>query len=195
MEIENPAVLSPVAIEVCRDVPLEKAARQLLRPDLSAEEYVAILSDAGHMNDATRVLARMLPKRESVWWACQCARQAPLLDAPPEVKTALLLAEKWVAEMTEESRLAAGAAAEAAEIGTATGCAAMGAFVSSGSLTPPGAPPLAPPPGLTAQYVTASILITALSPNPEQAPAKYRTYLAQGIELFRATAAQPQGAG
>lgn len=179
-----------LAVDVCRDVPLEKPARQLLRDTLSAEEFIWVLADAGHFNDATHVLARLLPQRECVWWACQCARQVPLSEVTPENELALTAAEKWVAEMTEESRLAAAAAAEEADIGTAAGCAAMAAFVTSGSFTPPGVPPVPMPPGLTARYVVASILGSALSPDPEQSPEKYRTFLRQGLELYRVACRQ-----
>ncbi len=189
METLSVKTIGPLAADVCRDVPLDKPARRLLRPGLTAEEYVWILAGAGHWNDATRVVAQMLPRREAVWWACQCARQTPLPGAAPEAELALQAAEKWVTEMTEESRLAASVAGENAEIGTAAGCAAMGAFSTGGSLTSPPAPSLLSPAGLTAQYVTASLLISALSPDPAKAPAKYRTFLKQGLELHRLTVA------
>lgn len=189
MQSDAPKPTGLMAAEVCRDVPLEKAARKLLRDDLTAEDFIWLLADAGHFNDATRVLARLLPPREAVWWACQCARQVPLPDAPPEVEAALLATEQWVTAMTEETRRTAGQAGEQAEIGTATGCAAMAAF-ATGSLTPPDVPQSLPPAGLTAQYVTASILVSALSPEPAEAPAKYRTFLQQGIDLYRTTTGQ-----
>jgi hypothetical protein len=177
----------PLASEVCRDVQLDKPAQKLLRDDHTAEEFISVLMEAGHFNDAARVLARMLPQREAVWWACQCARQAPLPDAPSAVEVALSAAERWVTEMSEESRRAAGVAGQEAEIGTAAGCAAMAASTTGGSLTPPDSHPLPPPPQVSSQYVVGSILISALSPHPAQAPEKYRTFLSQGLELYRAT--------
>jgi hypothetical protein len=180
-------VTGPLAAEVCHDVQLDKPARKLLRDEQTAEEFILTLIDAGYFNDATRVLARMLPQREAVWWACQSARQAPLPDAPPAVDVALSAAERWVTEMTEESRRAAGVAGQEAEIGTAAGCAAMAAATTGGSLASPETQPLPPPPQVPVQYVVGSILISALSPNPAQAPEKYRTFLSQGIDLYKAT--------
>ena len=45
--------------------------------------------------------------------------------------------EKWIAQPTEENRRAAMSAAEAADVGTAAGCAGVAAFFSGGSLAPP----------------------------------------------------------
>ena len=195
METDTEQITSPMAVAVCAQVHLEKASRKLLRDDLTAIAFIRLLADTGSFGDAVRVLAHLLPQRESVWWACQCARQTPLPDAPPELDAAVLAAEKWVAEMTEESRRAAGDAGKEAEISTAAGCAAYAAFSTGGSISPPDAQPVAPPPGLTAQYVAASILISALVPNPEAAPDKYRLFIAQGIEQYKSVTSQQQSSG
>lgn len=190
--MQNPtelAVVGPKAIEVCQYVQLEKPARKLAREDLSAIEFVGILAEHGHFSDAVRVVAHLLPPRESVWWACQCARQAAVPDPQPEWTAGVVAAERWVTELTEESRRAAGVAAYEAELNTAAGCAAMAAFGSGGSLTPPDAPLVPPGQYLTAQLVTGSITVSALSPDPREAPGKYRTFLDQGLELYRSTVA------
>ncbi len=181
---------SPLAIDLCAGIHLEKPARKLLREEDTAIRFINVLADSEYFGDAARVLAHLLPSRESVWWACLCARQTPPIEPLPEWDAAVAAAERWVTEMTEESRIAAGEAAKEAEICTAAGCAANAAFATSGSISPPTAPPVQSPPGLAAQYVAASVTISALSPDPTQAPGKYRTFLNQGVELYVTTISQ-----
>ena len=195
METDTEQTTGPMAATVCNQVHLEKASRKLLRDDLTAIAFINLLADNGSFGDAVRVLAHLLPQRESVWWACLCARQVPLPDPQPELDAALQAAEMWVTEMTEESRRAAGDAAKEAEVSTAAGCAANAAFATSGSIAPLDAQPVSPPPGLPAQYVAASILVSALSPNPTDAPQKYRIFLNQGIELYRTITEQQPHTG
>lgn len=178
-----------MAAEICSHVQVEKSARKLLRDGQTALDYIDLLTEHGHFSDATRLVAHLLPPREAVWWACQCARQAADLSPPQEWSVALEAAEKWVTDLSEESRRACQKAAQEAGLNTAAGCAAMAAF-ASGSLAPPDAPQVPPAPHLTAEIVAGSILVSSLSPNPADAPQKYRTFLKQGIELSQTTVAQ-----
>ena len=57
--------------------------------------------------DAVRFFAHLLPKREAVWWASQCARQTAGSDPPQVVVGAIKAAETWVAELNDEARRAA----------------------------------------------------------------------------------------
>lgn len=190
MSADPKKTAQPKAAEVCKRVPLDRPIRKLLRDDMTPFEFIELLEKEGHFNDAVRIVAFMLPVRESVWWACQCARQAPLADSPPEVESALQAAEKWVAEMTEETRAAAGKASAEAELGTAGGLAGRAAFSSGGNIAPADAPrPIPAPPDLAAQYVSGSIVVSALLPNPSEAPGKYRTFLRQGLDLYKSLAA------
>ena len=179
----------PTAQEIAAAVHLEKPARALLRESQTAVEYIEVLAAEGHFADAGRVLARLLSPREAVWWACQCARQA-LPETPiPGWIEALDGAEKWVREMTDESRRATEPLAHEAGIATAAGCAAMAAFMSGGSIAAPDAPPVTPPPSVVSQFAAGSILVSALTPEPSEAPEKHRRFLKQGIELYRSTLA------
>src|SRR5436190_19964842 len=110
---ENPTV-GPMAAEICSHVLVEKPARKLLRHDQTALDYIDVLTEHGHFGDATRIVAHLLPPREAVWWACQCARQAADPSPPPEWSAALEAAEKWVTDLSEESRRAAQKAAQEA---------------------------------------------------------------------------------
>ena len=181
---------APRATEVCQTISLEKASRALLRENLPVFDYIWMLVEREYFPDAVRVMAHVLPKREAVWWACQCARQAPDPEATAEMDAALVAAEKWVSEMSEEARQAAGPAAREADLNTAAGCAAYAAFVSGGSMVPSDMQPLPPPDNLTAQLVAGSVLASSIAPDPSKAPEKFRLFLEQAQELYRNTQSQ-----
>src|SRR5436309_3482884 len=125
-----------LAAEVCRRFALGEAGRAVLRPELAPRPFVERLAEAGLFDDAFRFLAHALPRREAVWWACQCFRHGVAgLPAPPPAPqlAAVQAAERWSAAPTEDHRRAAFAAAEAADFGNPAGCAALAAFLSGGS--------------------------------------------------------------
>ena len=127
-------VTAKTAAEVCKLFPLGDEAKKLLRDGMAPRPFLDVLIEKQEFADAVRFLAHALPKREAVWWACQCARQAYGANPPAPLGPALQAAEKWVIDPSEENRRAAHAASEAAGLGVPAGCAAMAAFFSGGSL-------------------------------------------------------------
>ena len=99
------------ASAVCSDIDLDDESLQLLTDQDSPGDYLDKLLSAGRYPDAARFLARALPHREAVWWACVCA-QSGIDGADSDQKTALSVAEAWVFKPTEENRQSALAAAE-----------------------------------------------------------------------------------
>src|SRR5947207_9939431 len=128
------SVLNRSAAEVSRPAELSDEAKALLKPQHTVKQFLDELAAKQNYQQAVKLLAHALPKRSAVWWACLCARQTLPPTASPEVKAALAAAEKWVSDPTDENRRAAYAAAEKAGVGTPAGCAALGAFLSGGSL-------------------------------------------------------------
>ena len=124
------------AAEVCKRFPLGEDAKKLLRDGMTPPQFLAVLTEKQLAVDAVRFLAHALPKREAVWWACLCARQAAGGNLPAKPAAALQAAERWAADPSEDNRRKAQAAAEAAEMSTPAGCAAMAAFWSGGSMAP-----------------------------------------------------------
>jgi hypothetical protein len=180
-------VAARTAAEVCERYPLEEAARRLLRGDLTPRDYLGLLLAGRQYPEAVRFLAHALPKREAVWWACQCVRLGSGTNAPPVVATALAAAEMWAADPSEDNRRAALPAAEAAGLRTPAGCAAVAAFWSAGSLGPPNVPAIPPDERLTAQGAAGAVLLAAVQTEPEKAPVKYHHFLAAGLEVARGT--------
>ena len=144
--------------------------------------------------DAVRFIAHALPKREAVWWAWVCARRAAGENPPPKIKAALDATEKWIAQPNEDNRRLAMAAAQKAELGTAAGCAGLAAFFSGGSLAPPDAPPVPPGEFLAAKAVSGAVIFAAVAKEPEKAPEKFRSFVAQGVEVTnRVKLWEPEG--
>ena len=171
--------------DVCQRFKLSEEAGKLFKPDLPARKFLDTLIAGQHQLDAVRFLAHALPKREAVWWACVCARQVSDGKEPPAFKAALAAAEKWAADPSEENRRAAMPAAEAAELATPAGCAAMAAFWSGGSLAPPQNPVVPPADHLSGHGAASSVLLSAVRSEPEKAPDKYKKFLTAGLDVAR----------
>jgi hypothetical protein len=173
--------------EVCKRFPLTPEGAKLLKPELTPQKFLDALTGGQHFLDAVRFLAHALPKREAVWWACVCARQVADGKDPAPYKAALTAAEKWVSDPNEDNRRATMPAAEAAELATPAGCAAMAAFWSGGSLAPPQNPVVPPADHLTGHGAASSILLAAVRTQPEKAPEKYKKFLAAGLDVAKGT--------
>jgi hypothetical protein len=114
--------------------------------------------------DAVAFSAYLLPRREAVWWACQCVRSLqPSRSA--EEDAALAAAETWVREPEEARRRTALNLGSNSDRSAPTTWAALAAGWSGGSMTPPDQPPAPCPPHLTAKAVRAAVL-TALARIP-----------------------------
>jgi hypothetical protein len=178
-----PKVAARTAADVCKLFNLEEASRAHLRADSRPADFLNILQAAGQYTDAIRFLAHALPKREAVWWACVCARQALEGEERSQAGQALERAEQWVREPNEANRRLTNPAAEAAGFETPAGWAAVAAFWSGGSLTPPDSPAVAPAEDLTAKAVAGGVLLAAVAFEPEKAKEHYRSFLAQGVDI------------
>lgn len=160
-------------------------ARSLLDDDPSSTLFFTRLMDQKLYTDAVRFLALILPKREAVWWACLCIRDVVKDKITHEDKRALSVAEEWVIKPSEENRQAAAQAAEATKFETAAGWAAMGAFWSGGSMTPPNTPAVPPQEDFTGRAVGGSILMSAAYEfeDGDQLNQRYTLFLQRGIEI------------
>ncbi len=161
----------------------EPAARTLVRAGQTPRQYLTELTTAKHFMDAVRVLAWALPRREALWWACQCVRQVVTDKDGPAEQAALQAASRYAQTPSEEHRRAAGAAAEAVDFATPAGCAAVAAFWAEGSLAPPDLPPAPAPEHLTPTGIVNAVVLAAVHRDPENADEKYRRFLALGLNV------------
>ncbi len=171
------------AAAVCRQYEPSDDARAMLRDDMSPEAFLDALSGAGMYDDALDFTARWLPTREGVWWGCLCAWNVHRPQPPEPIEKALEAAVGWVLEPAEPNRRAAKAAGDGARLSTAAGALAMAAFYSGGSLTEPGQPEAAPPPGLAAATVAAAVRLAVYQGDPAGRVQRQRELLQLGLEV------------
>jgi hypothetical protein len=185
----------PVSEEPAADIgrlcELGSQARQQLQDGHSVVAYLQVLIETKLYEDGLRLLAHALPKREAVWWACQCAGSVAGEPALPDRDAALAAAEAWAVDPSDTNRRAAYQAATKAGFGTPAGCAALAAFFSGGSLGPPDQPAVPPPPLVTAQLVGNGVLLAGLASEPMRAPERYDQFLKQGLLLASGATALP----
>jgi hypothetical protein len=179
----TPAQIPSKTVTISTVAELGEEAMALLRPELHPLDFVALLMEKTLYPDAVRFIAHALPKREAVWWGWVCARRAAGDNPQPKIKAALEATEKWIAQPSEDNRRGAMAAAQKAELGTAAGCAGLAAFFSGGSLAPPEAPVVPPGEFLSAKAVSGAVIFAAVAKEPERAPEKFKSFVAQGVEV------------
>jgi hypothetical protein len=177
---------------LCAVADITDDARALLTNGAqSPRAFFSLLLDNGLQADAVRYLAHALPRREAVWWAWVCARKSAGAAPAAPVKAALEATEQWIMQPTEENRRKALKVGEAADFGTAAGCAALAAFMSSGSLAPPDSPVVPPGEFMCAKAVSGSVTIAVVATEPEKAGAKFKEYLQLGLEVADRTKLWP----
>jgi hypothetical protein len=142
-----PTAAADISLTPVNELPLD-FARKLLAPGRRFESVV--------------YLAHLLPRREAVWWGCQCVRALdPLED------DALLAAESWVRAPEETNRRDALSLGWKLDARKPTTWLALAAGQSGGSLAPEGERAVPPPPQATAQSVKAAVIL-AVSRTPTQ---------------------------
>lgn len=176
-------VKQPKATEICSDIDLTEPGQALLKHEQPPAEFLGALLDQSLYVDAVRFLARALPKREAVWWACLCARESLTIKASPKNLAAVEKAERWVYQPTEENRRAAMAAAELTKLDGAGGWAAMAAFWSGGSMASPDAPVVLPADNLSSKAVASAVMLAAVAGPPEGIVPAYQLFIRQGINI------------
>ncbi|MEO3473455.1 hypothetical protein AAFN86_16435 [Roseomonas sp. CAU 1739] len=149
----------------------------------SAAAGVDRLVAAGRHQDAVKLLAHALPKREAVWWACMCARGVPGAALPAEDAAAVDAAEGWVRRPDEPARRKAAAAAEKTKFATPESWAAMGAFWSGGSMAPEGQMAVPPADHLTATAVTGAVMLAATRHAPEKAQDRLERFIVSARDI------------
>jgi hypothetical protein len=135
-----PKVTAEIDLRPAEEPPLDFALKLLAR---------------AHRFDAIVYTACVLPRRETVWWGCQCVRalQGNRTD------DALLAAEAWVREPEEAQRRAALEIAASSDTGVATTWLALAAGHSGGSLTTEGSAPVRASPEATAINLKAAVIL------------------------------------
>jgi hypothetical protein len=137
------------------------AARPLgpMEPLAHARHLIASPRPAG----AVAFLAHVLPRREAIWWGCQCV---DAILGPAARDEGMRLATQWVRDPSEPLRREALALWQAAAQRLPTPWLARAVGYSGGSLLAPEQPPTPPAPDDCALAVNAAIILAATSAAP-----------------------------
>jgi len=160
----------------------EEAAAQVVGC-ASALDAVAALEAGGFHLEAARLFAHLLPKRQAVWWACMCAHHTALAEPAEADRAALEAAEVWVRRQTDEVRRAAMDKAQRAGFATPEAWAAVAAFWSGDSMSPPDQPKVPPAPHLTGAAVAGAVAMAAVRGDPSRRPARLAAFLRSAREI------------
>ena len=175
-------ITAKTAGEICRKFALSDEAKPLLKDGMTPQQFLAVLQEKQLIPDALRFLGQALPKREAVFWAYTCAKDAAGATPPENVAKALAAVNKWVLDPSEDNRRATQAAYEAADLGTPAGCAAVAAFWSGGSMAPKDLPVVPPPDHLTG-HGAASAAMLAAAQQPQKIAERYAAMIGHGIAI------------
>ena len=112
---------------------------------------------------ALAYIAHLLPRREAVWWGCQCV--SAVLGASSK-NEGMRLALLWVRDPDEMLRRDALSFAEAGDLKSPMTWLARAAGHSGGSVAAPDQPPAPPVPDACALAVNAAVVLAATTAQP-----------------------------
>jgi hypothetical protein len=138
-------------------------ARQDIKAQPGEQQTLDFLDElvvSGQLRDAVAYCAYILPRREAVWWACQCIRHADAARSDAEV-AALEAAEVWAHDPGEETRQAAMTAGMTGDRNCAATWAALAAAWSGGNFFASDKSFAHPPPPATAKSVLGAVMYAA----------------------------------
>jgi len=184
------ATLSPLMRWLLQRTAPDDAALALVRPELTLDALYAAWMQAAEVPSAIRLIAAVLPPRESVWWAWISARHATQMPggtAPTAaVHAALAAVEQWIVRPDDGTRRDAWDAANAAGLDSPVGMAAAAVFLTGTTIGPASLAPVPPPPGAAVPLIGGAIqLAAATNSDPSQIAPTLAAFAAQGLEIVK----------
>jgi hypothetical protein len=162
---------------------LSDDAISVLQVGHAPAEYLDALTKKELYADALRFLAYWLIPQAAVSWGCQSLLSVGAERMAGREKDAFEAARQWSSDPSEKNRRKAESAADAAKYDGPGSYLALAAFWSGGSLAPEGLAEVPPAEGLTAQGVTAALLMAASQGGPAATSARYRRFLELGKKM------------
>jgi hypothetical protein len=126
-------------------------------------DYARELAASPRPVAALAFLAHLLPRRETVWWGCQCVATVMGEVAKDE---AWQLAVRWVRDPAEPARRAALEYLSSNDARSPSYWLARAVGYSGGSILAEDQPPLAPAPDACATAVNAAIVLATAAQSP-----------------------------
>ena len=158
-------------------------AEALVNADMTPEQLITVLTDAGEYIDLTQFLCHALPVREVIWWCCLALelRNDVWTDAQ---QAAIKNARAWVREPDEAKRRLAEQQAEKLGNENGPGWLAQAVFWNgSGSLSEVGMPAVMPADFLYAKAAAGAINLAAALPEWQGRDKFYQRVFAMGLNI------------
>lgn len=170
--------------QLCAQAKIGGEAAALLTPQSTTKDFIALLVQKEIYPDAIRIVAHLLPKRESIGWGCLCVRH--ILSGKPEkpLPEVHVAAERWVSAPNEDSRWAAKKIADGEDPRTLSGLLAMAVFFAGPSMTPANLQAVPPPETATPEIVGNVVVLAGVLTEPEKAKEKYRVFMQKASALI-----------
>ena len=180
------AVKTPASAlqQLCERAKLSDDSKALLTGDYSTKQFLALLVEKELFRDALRLVAYLLPKRETVGWGCLCLRHVLALQKDEPLPHVQVAAERWVSFPGEENRWAAKEAADKEDPRTPSGFLALAAFFAGPSMAPPKLQAVPPPDHVTSEMVAAAVVAAGVVQEPEKAKEKYAVFMQKALALI-----------
>lgn len=184
------AALPPLARWLLGRCAPEPEALALVTPSMTIEALYHGWMEHKHHASAIRLIAAVLPARESIWWAWVSARHAMQMvggRAPTAAQHATMgHIERWIVRPDEPTRRTVWTSALPAGLTTPVGMVATAVFLSGVSVAPEDAPVVPPPPGATVPIIAGAILIAATQQSqPEAIEPTTVAFATQGLEVVK----------
>lgn len=145
-------------------------------------DYLKALALTTSFLDALVFCAYLLPRREAVWWACGCVRDA-LHEIPASRSAGLLAAEAWVSQPDNDRREAALNISNQADEHDPITWLARAAGWSGGFLLSHPQKQIPMPPYMTPRALRMALGLSFSKIKPEEQPARLKLWIAEGIKL------------
>jgi hypothetical protein len=176
-------IRAATAGEVCAHFDLKPEAQPLLHPGMPPRQFIdALLANKQYLA-GIEFLAHALPVREGIWWGCLCLQHACGENLTPADRAACIAVVQWVTQPSEQTRAAVKAPADVAGPASPAGVLGIAAFQTGGSIAPPKAPPMPPPPFAWSKSLVNAIKLAVLKGDPIKMADTQRAYMELGIGL------------
>jgi len=165
-------------------------ALEKVSPSVTLEMLYALWMEDKQFVSAIRLIAAVLPARESIWWAWVSARYATQMPGgkAPSAKEhdALGHVERWIVRPDDVTRRDAWDSANQAGLDTPIGMVGAAVFLSGVSVGPTNLPPVPPVPGSIVRLIPGAILLAAASnTNAAQVEPTMISFATQGLEVVK----------
>jgi hypothetical protein len=178
--------------QLCDRAKLGDESKMLLTDELSTKQFLGLLIEKELFQDAIRLVAYLLPKREAIGWGCLCVRHILASQKDKPLPNVQMAAERWVAAPNEENRWAAKQAADQEDPRTPSGFLALAVFFAGPSMAPPNVQAVPPPDHITSEIVANAVILSGVIDEPEKAKEKHRVFMQKASALIARMQHPPQ---